>query len=98
MKFLSNVLATLVGLFVFFMVSFFGLLVIGALFSSSEDTVSVKDNSVIELDLSEIKYDYAGKVNFKDFDYTVADHNGLSDVLKAIDHAKRNNSNIKKSF
>ena len=88
MKFLSNVLATIVGLFVFFMVSFFGLLVIGALFSSSEDTVSVKDNSVIELDLSEIKYDYAGKVNFKDFDYTVADHNGLSDVIKAIEHAK----------
>ena len=88
MRFLGNVLATIVGLFVFFMISFFGLLVIGALFSSSEDTVTVKDNSVIELDLSEIKYDYAGKVNFKDFDYTVADHNGLSDVLKAIEYAK----------
>jgi protease-4 len=88
MKFLGNVLATIVGLFVFFMISFFGLLLIGALFSSSEDTITVKDNSVIELDLSEIQYDYAGKVNFKDFDYTIADHNGLSDVLKAIEYAK----------
>jgi hypothetical protein len=43
---------------------------------------------VIELDLSQIQYDYAGKVNFKDFDYTSAEHNGLSDVLEAIKYAK----------
>lgn len=91
MKFLGNVLATIVGLFAFFMICFFGILLIGALFSSAEDSVTVKDNSVIELDLSEIKYDYAGKVNFKDFDYSTADHNGLSDVLKAIEFAKTDN-------
>ncbi|MFZ4105786.1 signal peptide peptidase SppA [Flavobacterium sp.] len=88
MKFLGNVLATLVGLFVFFMICFFGLLLIGALFSSGEEKVTVKNNSVIELDLSQIKYDYAGKTNFKDFDYFNADHDGLSDVLKAIEYAK----------
>jgi len=88
MKFLGNVLATIVGLFVFSMICFFGFLLIGVLFSSSEDSVTVKDNSVIELDLSQIQYDYAGKVNFKDFDYTSAEHNGLSDVLEAIEYAK----------
>ena len=88
MKFLGNVLATIVGLFVFSMICFFGILLIGVLFSSSEDSVTVKNNSVIELDLSQIQYDYAGKVNFKDFDYTSAEHNGLSDVLEAIEYAK----------
>jgi protease-4 len=88
MKFLGNVLATIVGLFVFTMICFFGIVLIGVLFSSSEDSVTVKDNSIIELDLSQIQYDYAGKVNFKDFDYTSAEHDGLSDVIEAIEYAK----------
>ncbi|WP_395062972.1 signal peptide peptidase SppA [Flavobacterium sp.] len=88
MKFLGNVLATIVGIFVFCMICFFGLLLIGALLGSGEETVKVKNNSVIELDLSKINYDYAGKVNFKDFDYFKAQHDGLSDVLKAIEYAK----------
>ena len=71
MKFLGNVLATIVGLFVFTMICFFGIVLIGVLFSSSEDSVTIKDNSVIELDLSQIQYDYAGKVNFKDFDFLI---------------------------
>ena len=88
MKFLGNVLATIVGLFAFFMIFFFGILLIGALFGGGDETVTVKNNSVIELDLSEIKEDYAGKTNYKDFDYFAADHDGLSDVLKAIEYAK----------
>ncbi len=88
MRFLGNVLATIVGLFVFCMICFFGILLIGALFGSGEETVSVKSNSVIELDLSKIHNDYAGKVNFKDFDFFKTEHDGLSDVLKAIAYAK----------
>ena len=88
MKFLGNVLATIVGLFAFFMIFFFGIILIGALFGGGEETVTVKNNSVIELDLSEIKEDYAGKTNFKDFDYFDVNHDGLSDVLKAIEYAK----------
>ena len=88
MKFLGNVLATIVGLFAFFMICFFGILLIGALFGGGEETVTIKNNSVIELDLSEIKEDYAGKTNYKDFDYFSANHDGLSDVLKAIEYAK----------
>lgn len=88
MKFLGNVLATVIGLFVFCMICFFGIILIGAIAGNGEESVEVKDNSVIELDLSKIKYDYAGKVNFKDFQFFKDKHNGLSDVLKAIEYAK----------
>jgi protease-4 len=88
MKFLGNVLATIVGLFIFCMISFFGLLLLGAIFGSDDETVQVNANSVIELDLSKIENDYAGKINFTDFQYFDAKHNGLFDVLKAIEIAK----------
>ena len=94
MRFLGNVLATLVGLFVFCMLFFFGILLIGTLVGGSKEMVSVEKNSVIELDLSEVENDYAGKFNFKDFDYFEAKHDGLSDVIRAIDEAKTD-QNIK---
>ena len=71
MKFLGNVLATIVGIFIFCMIFFFGIIIIGAIAGGDEDTVSVKKNSVIELDLSKVSLDYAGKTNYKDF---VADY------------------------
>ena len=90
MRFLGNVLATIVGLFVFIMICFFGIILIGALFGSGDETVTVKSNSVIELDLSNINYDYAGKTNFEDMPILndADSHNGLSDVIKAIEFAK----------
>ena len=88
MKFLGNVLATVVGIFVFCMVFFFGLIFIGAVMGSDKDTVKVKKNSVIELDLSQVTLDYGGKVNFKEFNYFETNHDGLIDVLNAIDAAK----------
>ena len=94
MRFLGNVLATIVGLFVFFMMLFFGIILISAIFSGGSDEVPVDNNSVIELDLSEITNDYAGKFNFKDFDYFEVKHDGLSDVIRAIDEAKTDD-NIK---
>ena len=88
MRFLGNVLATIVGLFLFIMIGFFGILLIASIFGSNDDTVVVKSNSVLELDLSEIKNDYAGKVNYKEFEFFKAKHNGLFDVIKAIEYAK----------
>ncbi|CAM3536842.1 putative protease IV [Flavobacterium saliperosum S13] len=87
MKFLGNVLATIVGLFVFFMILFFGIILVGALFGG-EDHVRVKDNSVIELDLKEVTNDYGGQFKFTDFDYFETKHDGVTDVLNAIDAAK----------
>ena len=89
MKFLGNVLATIVGIFVFTMLFFFGILFIGAVFGGEEDTVVVKENSVIELDLSEIQYDYAGK--FSDPWVTLFSNKteiGLTDLIAAINAAK----------
>lgn len=88
MRFLSNVLATLVGIFLFFMISFFGLLFVAALFGGDEEKVVVEENSVIELDLSKVSLDYAGKINFTDIGQFTAHHDGLTDILNAIEYAK----------
>jgi len=95
MKFLGNVLATIVGIFVFTMLFFFGILLIGAIFGGEEESVTVKENSVIELNLEEIHNDYAGKYSdpwvtaFSD-----KKHIGLTDIIDAIEAAKTDN-NIK---
>ncbi|MFN7044044.1 MAG: signal peptide peptidase SppA [Flavobacterium sp.] len=88
MRFLGNVLATIVGIFIFCMIFFFGIIIIGAIAGSGEDTVSIKKNSVIELDLSKVSLDYAGKTNYKDFNYFEAHHDGVTDILNAIEAAK----------
>ncbi|AWA28901.1 signal peptide peptidase SppA [Flavobacterium magnum] len=89
MKFLSNVLATIVGLFIFCVLSFFFVLLIGIIVgSSSSDEVRVKENSVINLDLSTISHDYAGK--FTDPWVTMFSENtsvGVTDVVHAISEA-----------
>jgi protease-4 len=92
MKFLGNVLATIIGLFVFFMLFFFGILFIAAVFGGENETIKVKNNSIIELNLEDIKYDYAGK--YEDPWITIfADKKsvGLTDVIKAIEEAKTDN-------
>jgi len=96
MRFLGNVLATILGLFIFCMLFFFGIIFIAAIAGSSSgsDNVTVKSNSIIELDLSKVTQDYAGKSKYKEFDYFEARHDGLSDVLKAIEYAK-DDSDIK---
>jgi protease-4 len=88
MRFLGNVLATLVGLFLFTMMFFFGIVLIAAVAGSGSETIQVKTNSVIELDLSKVTNDYGGKFNYKDFDYFETNHDGVSDILKAIEAAK----------
>ncbi|HEX9151762.1 MAG TPA: S49 family peptidase, partial [Flavobacterium sp.] len=89
MKFLGNVLATIIGIFIFFMLFFFGILIIGAIFGGESEGISVKSNSVIELNLEDIKNDYAGK--FKDPWVTIFSDGkniGLTDIINAIGEAK----------
>ncbi|HQE33126.1 signal peptide peptidase SppA [Flavobacterium alvei] len=89
MRFLGNVLATIVGLFVFIMLFVFGIVLIGMLFGGESDEISVKSNSVIELKLDEIKNDYAGKYNNPWVtEFSKGGKVGLSDVIKAIEAAK----------
>ena len=94
MKFLSQVAATLVGVFMFSVLAFFGLLVVGAVIGNSSKGTELKANSVIELDLSLVTVDYAGKFDYEDFDYYEANHDGLADVLSAI-RAAKTDANIK---
>ncbi|HTO35983.1 MAG TPA: signal peptide peptidase SppA [Flavobacterium sp.] len=89
MKFLGNVLATIVGIFVFLILAFFGLIIIAAIAGSGSDMPKVDNNSVIELDLSAISHDYAGK--FKDPFISMINKEkgvGFIDVLSAIENAK----------
>lgn len=89
MKFLGNVLATVIGIFVFCMVFFFGIMIIGAIAGSGSDVVTVKDNSVLELDLKNVVNDYGGKYTDPWVTMFSQDKNiGLTDVLNAINEAK----------
>jgi protease-4 len=95
MKFLGNVLATIVGIFVFTMLFFFGIVLIGAIFGGEENGIDVKENSVIVLNLEDIQNDYAGK--YSDPWVTVFSDTkniGLTDVIDAIGAAKTD-ENIK---
>ncbi|WP_396149068.1 signal peptide peptidase SppA [Flavobacterium sp.] len=91
MSFFKNVFATIVGLFLFVLLSFFFLIGLGALVGSGEDEVKVKDNSVIQLDLSKINFDYSGKYDsdspFSSL-FLDKDKVGFIEVLNAIDAAK----------
>ncbi|MFI0489945.1 signal peptide peptidase SppA [Flavobacterium sp.] len=89
MKFLGNVLATIVGLFVFIMMFVFGIIIIATVFGGKSEEIAVKDNSVIELNLEHIKNDYAGK--YKDPWMSILSDGekvGLIDVINAIEKAK----------
>ena len=97
MNFLKNVLATIVGIFVFCFFFFFLMITFGSVMAISSTTsgnVGVKRNSVLKLDLSEVTEDYGGTVIIKEYGYTETNNEGLIDVLMAIDVAK-NDSNIK---
>ncbi len=90
MKFLGTIIATVIGIFVFMLLLFFGLLFLGAVFGSSHsEIVKVEKNSVIELDLENISLDYKGKYN----DPLVAflsknSEVGFSEIIEALDYAK----------
>ncbi|TRX38699.1 signal peptide peptidase SppA [Flavobacterium sp. ZT3R18] len=92
MRFLGNVMATIIGIFVFFMLFFFGIVLIGAIFGGESEGVTVKSNSVIELNLDNICNDYAGK--YKDPWMEVFSKKkgiGFIDVINAIEAAKTDN-------
>ncbi|WP_407934950.1 signal peptide peptidase SppA [Flavobacterium arundinis] len=91
-SFFKMLLATLTGLFLFCFLFFIFILIIGIAVGSGGDknTVQVKDNSVIELDLSKVTEDYSGTFYNDEYSFLNSEpHEGLSDVLKAINSAKK---------
>lgn len=89
MNFFKNVLATIVGLFLFCFIFFFGIILLGALFGGEDKTI-VEDNSVIELNLEKVTNDYGGKFNYEDMPFLneKGTGEGLMDVIHAIEVAK----------
>lgn len=91
MNFFKSVFATVVGIFLFIVLSFFLLIGISALVGGDGDKVKVKDNSVVQLDLAKINFDYAGKYKS---DSPLSglmlgkDKVGFIEVLNAIEAAK----------
>ena len=89
MRFLGNVMATIIGIFIFFMLSFFGIVLIGTIFGGESEGIEVKNNSVIELNLEHISNDYAGKYKDPWMDVFSEKKNiGLTDIINAIAAAK----------
>ena len=90
MRFLSNVLSTIVGLFLFCFIFFFFILIIGAIAGSGDGKPKLDKNSVIELDLSEITLDYNGKFEASPLDALLNEGKKASviEVIDAIDAAK----------
>jgi len=87
MKFLGNVAATIVGIFVFCMLFFFGILFIVAIFGDDSKLSDVKENSILELNIEDITQDYGGKFSYDDLGYFEANHDGLTDIIRAIEAA-----------
>jgi protease IV len=97
MNFIKNIFSTVIGIFVFLIVCFLLIIGISALFGSSEDKIEVEENSVIELDLSSINFDYAGKYSEPNAleGFVGGNKNiGFIEVLNAIKNAKAD-ENIK---
>lgn len=93
MKFFKNVLATIVGIFLFLCIGFFMLILLGALFGgSSDDKVIVKENSVLELRLDFPLNDYAAKTVYREYPFlNEENNNGLFDIINAINYAAVDN-------
>lgn len=92
MNFFKSVFATVVGIFLFIILSFFLLIGISALFGGDGGKVKVKDNSVIQLDLSKVNFDYTGKYKSDSpFSELMMDKSkvGFIEVLNAIENAKK---------
>lgn len=92
MNFLKNVLATIVGLFLFFGILFFGFFILGMILGSGADEdekISVKNNSVLYFDIEEISEDHIPEIHIKDFPmFNETTSVGLTHILNALEYAK----------
>jgi len=95
MKFLRNLLATILGIFIALFLMFFVFIAIGSVFSDS-DKVTVEKNSVLVLKLNnEIRDYYSVSDPFVDaLGIDDAEVMSLNKILTAIENAK-NDDNIK---
>jgi len=91
MNFLRNLLAAIIGCLIAFGIMFVMFLVLAALIGQGEDTVVVKDNSVLEIQLQTPINDYVGMDDSNPFAGLFNVNQGLDDILHAIRVAKEDN-------
>ncbi|MCK0189542.1 signal peptide peptidase SppA [Arenibacter sp. F20364] len=91
MNFLRNLLAAIIGCLIAFGIMFFMFLVLAALIGQGEDTVVVKDNSVLEIQLQTPINDYVGMDESNPFAGFFNVNQGLDEILHAIRVAKEDN-------
>ncbi len=91
MKFLRNLLASILGTLVAFGICFFMILLLAALAGTEDKGVYVPNNAVLELRLNEPIKDYGGKYSFRDLDFSFEKYNGLNNIIDAIAYAKTDN-------
>lgn len=89
MSFLKRVLSTVTGIFVFFIIAFFFLFIIGGLLMKSTDSKpKTSKKSVLELKLYSPLKDYGGKTKFKEYSFLDEDNkDGLFHLISAIEYA-----------
>jgi len=88
MNFLRNLLAAIIGCLVAFGILFVIFFVLIALLGSGEDTVSVKDNSVLQVQLQGPIADYIGNNDMNPFVSLFGGPQGLDEILNAVTVAK----------
>ncbi len=96
MNFFKRVLSTVTGIIVFLALCFVGLFILGLLLGGgSEDVITVKSNTVLDLKLDFPINDYAGKTEFAEYPFlNENEKNGLFNIIDAINYAATDN-NIK---
>lgn len=91
MNFLRNFLASILGSLFAFGIVFVMFLIFVTLVSSGEDTVAVKENSILELQLQHPISDYTGTNELDPFTGIFEQSQGLDEILHAIEVAKNDN-------
>jgi len=88
MNFFRNLLAAIIGCLIAFGIMFIMFFIFASLMGNTEKTVSVKDNSVLELQLNMPISDYVGNNQADPFTGLFEQSQGLDEILHAIDTAK----------
>ena len=88
MKFLRNLLASILGCIIALGVLFFMFLIFVSLVGSQDNVITVPDKSVLEIGIDQPLKDYGGKFDFTDFGMKYEQYDGLNHMLKAIEQAK----------
>ncbi|MBM1106051.1 signal peptide peptidase SppA [Aurantibacter crassamenti] len=88
MNFLRNLLAAIFGCLIAFGIVFIMFFIFAAILGNTEQNVSIKNNSILELQLNRPISDYTGNNDVDPFSGIFEESQGLDEILHAIEVAK----------